>query len=498
MKGLDGLFAAFRANPKLAEFDPATPNAEWFGFGMAGWALQLVEKDVAPSLDEPISDGRGGQVMRRDGYAEMFVAARDWHRENRRQYTNQSMINDLYGIYLSDRGVQLTAPNKALPEAQVVKYLYESVGLSPWLGSEKNGVSQKPLGDNYLQLTDKGLTKELGYVGTYGEVIDWVTQIFEATKTAQNLSGDPKLKRRLVEVARARAAFRYPALDSQGNQAMVLEQIVGWRDSHYPGEPTYAQRASWDGTPLEAAAATLDPALLGFVQQMFDDNQFFASVGSSLQEKGFRTTAGLLPLVDQFELLQNAPKVSTRLPMTWSQPDYLFSDEEDGVVAIKNGREILYVSLYWRARYAINNLTRVHYLTPNFDRIAVVRQESQFSPSGQTYTRPNRTNMAFADWGPKYPVPVDSANAGEQMPVAKVPDGIPFKVGDENAYAGKADFYTLFYGPYLIGMNTTTDKTFDLSSPSVGKNLTSKTQVKAGQVLKVRPRTTTVVYVGAG
>ena len=46
----------------------------------------------------------------------------------------------------------------------------------------RNSVRRKPgpdsrrwnVGTNYWQLTAKGLTKELGYVGYYGEVLDWV------------------------------------------------------------------------------------------------------------------------------------------------------------------------------------------------------------------------------------------------------------------------------------------------------------------------------------
>jgi len=34
------------------------------------------------------------------------------------------------------------------------------------------------------------------------------------------------------------------------------------------------------------------------------------------------------------------------------------------VVALKHGDDILYASLYWRARSAINHLARVHYIMP--------------------------------------------------------------------------------------------------------------------------------------
>ena len=163
---------------------------------------------------------------------------------------------------------------------------------------------------------------------------------------------------------------------------------------------------------------------------------------------------------------------------------------------MKNGSDILYVSLYWRARNAINNLARVHYMTPTFDRIAVARQETQFTPSGMVFKRGAGTNAPWGPWMPRYPNEDSSAHAGEELPIAKIPEGIDFKPGKESVYAGKGDFYTLRYGPYLVGMNCTTDKTFDLTVPQAGKELVSKTKVAAGEVKKVGPRSTVVCYLG--
>lgn len=490
---LDALFIAYRKNPKLATSDPATWNAEWFGLGPAAAAIVLLQEQLKPQFDGEIDDENATKITRRAAWGEMLLTARDWHRENRRQYTNQSMINDLYGIYWANRGLQVLAPQRALPEKPALRYLYQSIGLEPWLGSEKAGVPQKPLGDDYWQLTEKGLTRELGYVGTYGEVLDWVAQIYDATRPTPDAEGDAKIKAQLVKISRARAAFRYPALDAEGKRALRLEQIVGWRDSHYPGVIAYGQRASWDGAPLQTAASTLDPTLVGYAQQMLNDNQYFATVQEQMKDGGFRVTAGLLPWPDQYEIITAQAPSLQRLPMSQSA-DFVWSDEEDGVVAIKRGDQILYASLYWRARYGINNLARVHLISPRLDRIAVVHQQSQFVPSGLTYTERDRTNAAFADWLPKYPGEWHSAHAGQSLPIAKIPASVVFKAGQENSYAGKAEFYQLRYGPYFIAMNTTADKNFDCVAPADAQNVASKKNVKTGQVLKVAPRSTIVLY----
>ncbi|WP_460504261.1 hypothetical protein, partial [Hymenobacter agri] len=214
---------------------------------------------------------------RRAAYAAMLRACRDWHRQHRRLYTNQSMINDLYGIYYANKGLAYLNPIDALPEATVRHYLYESVGLEPWLGSENaQGQPSRPMGNAYFQTTAKGLTKELGFVGNYGEVLDWVSEIYEATQPNPGQPGDERLRAQLEKIALARIPFRYQTQDSAGYRAMRAETLVGWRDHHYPGDVTYVQRPSWDGGPLQTATATGNARLLGYARQQLADNQFFA------------------------------------------------------------------------------------------------------------------------------------------------------------------------------------------------------------------------------
>jgi len=231
---------------------------------------------------------------------------------------------------------------------------------------------------------------------------------------------------------------------------------------------------------------------------MLNDNQFFVTLQNKLTQGGLRILAGMLLAPDGYETVKSQPASPCKLPMNGDQPDFVFSDEEDGCVALKNGRERLYVSLYWRARNAVNFLARVHYITPEFDRIAVVREGVEFKRSGMLYARPDWTNMGFGNGGLRYPGDWHSAYAGEQLPIAEIPPGISFKPGQENVYAGKGDFYQLRYGPYLIGMNLTKNRDFDLKMPEgiqPAKDLVSGKTITSG-TLKVGPKSTVVVYCG--
>jgi len=498
VSGLDALFADFRKDPELAHNDPTTPNPGWFEFGPAGDAIYLLADPLQPILDKAIADG-AKKIPRRAAWSEMLVAARDWHRKHRRLYTNQTMIIDM-NIYLSNRGLEVVDPANAFSEAEVRRYLYEAVGLEPWRDSDPGISSQAwAVGTNYWQLTPNSLTKELGYVGYYGEVLDWVTAIYDATRPAPGQPGDAGIKTQLEKIARARAPFRYPGTDADGFRAMRIEAVVGWRDGgHYPGDVTYGERPTWDASSLYEIAATLDPQAVGYAQQMFADNQFFNSLELQMaQNSSLRVTAGLLGVPDQYELVKAQPPGAARLPMTPGQPDFVFSDEEDGVVAIKNGDEMLYASLYWRARYAVNHLARVHFTTATMDRIAVVKEDVKFQPAGSTYMRPDWTTFGFGGGGPRYPQELHSAEAGEELPVARVPSGVKFKPGDENVHAGKGEFYMLGYGDYLIGMNTTMDQTFDLQPPAgtkLARELISKNVRVLDAPIRVGPRSTVVLW----
>jgi hypothetical protein len=388
-----------------------------------------------------------------------------------------------------------------MPEEKALNYLYQCSGIVPWVGIDKANGPAKPFGGSFYQVTEKGLSRERGYVGGYGEGgLEGVMDCYEATRGADG-EGDAKLKAQLVKMFHARAPFRYPMLDAEKHPAMLLETAVGWRDTHLPGPIIYAQRGGADHSILQIVTATMDPQGIGYVQQMFEDNQFFASIAEQLKNKNFRTTVGMLETPGDYELLKSQPANSYRLPMSWDQPDFVFSDEEDGVVAIKNDKEILYASLYWRAGFGINSLARTHYLTPNYQQVAVVHEDNvKFEPSGETFTRKDWINFGFGNGGTyiQYPGDVHQAFAGEELPIAKAPEDVKSKPGEESYFAGKAEFYTLRFGPYLIGMNTTKDKTFDMTVPAgaqPARELVSKRKnVEPGSTQKVGPRSTVVFY----
>jgi hypothetical protein len=225
---------------------------------------------------------------------------------------------------------------------------------------------------------------------------------------------------------------------------------------------------------------------------MIDENQFFASLKQQMTESSFRVTAGLMGNVDAFDLIAKQPKTGQKMPMANAR-DFVFSDEEDGVVAIKHGQEILYVSLYWRARFGVNSLARVHYLTPTMERDATIYQRVQFDDSGLTFTHDDRTIEAQSRRHERSRGDLRSTLEGEIQPIAKIPAGVSFKPGQESVYAGRGTFYTCRYGPYLIGLNATADRTFDLQVPAGFAATDLASGQPASGTIKVKPMTTVVL-----
>ena len=131
--------------------------------------------------------------------------------------------------------------------------------------------------------------------------------------------------------------------------------------------------------------------------------------------------------------------------------------------------------------------------------LAVAREDETFEASGQSWSRPDWVNFGFGNGGLHYPGDLHSAETGEKLPIAKIPEGVKFRPGDESPYAGRASFYQLRYGPYLIGMNASADKSYALVPPE-GLAVASAPDLVSGKPLPlnatVAPHSTVVLYLG--
>lgn len=509
VKGLDDYAAAYVKNPELVKFDKATWNPDWFGFGPLGEALTTDPAAFTPLLNQSIAWKDGGTTTRGAALTEMLLASREWLRTHRRFYTNQSMIVDCWGIYYANRGLAIVAPDKAMPEDKARRYLYEAVGIEEWRGDDlpdgghsydaggPDGTKAQPykVAKGYHLVTQKGLTRELGYVGNYGEVGNWVAAIYNATRPSPGQPGDPKIRAQLAKIAVARGYFRYPTADDDGFAAMRNMADIGWRDLKAPGEIAYVQVAhAGASSPLQVAVLTANPRLVGYAQQMVQDNQLWPELEKALAAPGFRQAYGLLDIIDDVQSMTAMPERPERLPMTAGQPDFAFADAEDGVVAIKRGDERFYASLWWRGNRGVSKLGRVWLSGPRGNRIATVPVETGFVPSGQVWTRPDKV-VLLKDASFKRDYGLSLAEAGEQLPLAQPPEGIALTPGEDSIYAGRGENHVLSYAGYTIAVNMSDTKPFHFTVPQhQGRELVSGQTMEAGTQVEMAPRTTVVFF----
>ncbi|MEU4160863.1 hypothetical protein [Actinoplanes sp. NPDC026670] len=509
--GTDNKFAATPGDWTTAGGElrtPATAAQVRIDLRVEGAGTAAFDDVRIEALADAQPPGSGGQPLRRDAYREMLLASREYWRRNQRHYTNQVQILAI-GVYQANRGLRLLSPDDAWPEAQARRWLYEAVGLEP-LSFDGDYL----LGHDYRIATPKGLTRELGYVGTYGEVTDWLVAIWESLTVGPDGSEDAVLRDQILKIVKTRGWFRFPGVDDDGHRAMRLEQVIGWRNEHYPGDMVYAQRTAWDGHPLEAVATFGDPELTGWAQQMIADGQFAPQLKLLLTNTSRRVGLNAFHLISRdlaaFERLPTSPH---RLPGGWDRPDFVFTDETAGAVAIKRGQEILYASLYWRARQAINNWGRVHLITPQSERSGTIRLWTRGGTDG-TFTVADWTTTdyaindgggtcSFAGGGRTPPgEPLRQAFLGYDLSTAPVPEdmdpylGCPRASGIEGLEVGRAPFYQLEYGGYLIAMNTTTDRTFTFRSGRSGTGIDLRTgrRVPLSRPVQVGPQSTVVYF----
>jgi hypothetical protein len=186
--------------------------------------------------------------------------------------------------------------------------------------------------------------------------------------------------------------------------------------------------------------------------------------------------------------------------MTEGQPDSIFADPEDAVIALKHGDQRLYVNFYFRQEFGVSGATRILDVTPDVMRIATVQSHFEVVPSGQEWKRPDVIDFERSGGFPPPGPRIHQAFAGEKLPISKRPDDATEpRYGSWGPFVGKAAFYWLRYGDYLLAINTTTDHTYTLPAPQglteARDFVSGKTLTLAGN-LTVGPTTAVVLYLG--
>ncbi len=486
--------SAYR-NPKIVEFvlkaidaqalrftkepDKVVSKGSWTGCSAQAKALILMEDALKPHLD---------QADRRKQWCDMFEASTFQLVRDRRWLANQSQIVDNSG-HLNNRATHILDDSRGVPLDITLKFVKESLGILPWSHGINPDLSnsdpKNTPGENYYQLTKKYLSKELGYVGNYGESTIWTSaSIYESTIDYKTGKGDEEIFKVMENAAVARTIFRYPSITVDNHPVMRLEVYIDWRNAHFPGKPVYVA----EGLDLRTLYYTENKHLLGCFKDMLTDGYFQSAVHESVTGRNRPDFVALLHLPERYAKISAMLKdVETGMPMRGG--DFVFTDEEIGAVAVKCGDDVFFAELYWRANRGINNLAKIHLVTPKSEHVATIYQDEEFIPSGKFSTEPDWVVYGFRGNRHDYPGGYyHQLKAGIKIPMAEH--------SKDKTFMGKAEYYRCSYGPYEIGMNfTRKNQSYNLVvPPGEYRILPDGATVKGGTVLSVKPGTAIVLH----
>ena len=365
----------------------------------------------------------GGAPLRRRAYGDMMAAHMIHWRRSFPHYTNQIQICSI-GLYQVSRALQLYFPDRIAEtgiapdrmEEVVRGHVEEGLGLRPWMGRfEEDLVTRRSyLGSSYRQVTHAGLTRELGYVGNYGEVHDWLVMLWEAIVRGDGApqDGDPwveQVTEHVRRLSRTRLRFRVVEQDEDGARVVQEETVTGWRNEVYPGKVAYVQPTSWDGNPLQVVTTygAGDAELEAAARQLDTDGQLGRAIallheraGGRVGLNAFRFIAHHYPAWSEAGSADDAS-----LPV---EKDFVFADPENGIVAVRHGEDLLWATTYFRARQGINSYGRVHLIRDGVHRSATVRITADSRPFTMPEGYDGPLDAEFGDGD--YEVPGDLLN----------------------------------------------------------------------------------------
>lgn len=432
-------------------------------FAKNGWLEEQIE------LETPA--GKLSKT-RREAYADFFHDAFEWRRSDRRHYTNQPLYVS-HTLYRLQKALRQLGDPRALSEKQSLWYVREAMGLVP-LRSREFAIEAEAANFPWFNITDKGLTREIGYVDAYGELTGSMLPVVEDT-------GSPEVREQVSKALAARAIVRIPDNDSDGFRMLRGVGFMSWR------KPTYPFRVCYSG--INEAAVLGDPVALRLAQLEIEHGRPYLLPEEP--ERGPHWDPALtMKDYENYLRIRDLPPSSYRLPMEPEQGDMVWADEENGVFAFRHGEDRAYGSFFMPqepAGRAVGDFAVVQFTRPDHELLVDMIAQNESPPSGLSLT-------------------VDTPEGPRTFPQTPLPPGMSawqeLPPNSIDRRAGRAYFYRMQFGDYLIGMNTTEKGTYRESSyqlalppgTSAALDVATGQEVDVSRPVEVGPQTTKVLH----
>ncbi len=385
-------------------------------------------------LDQPfeLKTAAGTKILsRRQVYGDFFHAAFEWRRLDRRSWTNQPIYVS-HTLYSLQKALRALRDSRALTQAQSVGYVYEALGIRP-LHSRPGAIDAAAAGYPYRLITRAGLTREKGYVDAYGELTYTLVRLVEDT-------ADPQVRAIAEKFLHTRSVFRVPTNDTAGNAALRGIGAMSWRNTTFPFRIAYSgieEASILDGDPVALRLAQLEIAhgRLNLLTPEPERGPHWSPDNS-------------IRLYQQYLKVKDLPATGHRLPAEPGQPDFVWSDPENGVFVFRHGENLVYGSFFNLdafSGHAVGDRGIYQLIRPESERLVEFPPEFALPESGLSIT----VKYPFGErTRPQTPPP-----PGMKVWAKEPPDWLDHR-------AGRAYFYHLQTGPYVIAMNTTETGTY--------------------------------------
>ncbi|MFE1029459.1 Tat pathway signal protein [Streptomyces sp. NPDC058818] len=569
-------------------------QSDWGGFyGALGEALYIVENllmddalmgkaafDALLDEDFPIDtvdgehslDGKG--LSRREAWERCLKANFDFAR-SRLSYIYNQILYTYEGAWEAHEGLRIIGSRHYEGRKRSHSILLEALGGIPFLGEEvlvgpdgedldlyhdlsyhdrtarytddyqqvvmkglaKSKLDAKgevvrrlPYGHAFTGLTEAGLTRENGYVASYGEAANYLPEYFYKTLGHKEDAAltDAILKLSLKSV-HARSYTRHTSVDGD-NRLMRMEMVLDERNPAYPGLPGYATRLSNGVAMLFASLEQRmaeDPGryagkewepyrryaaqAVGFVQQQLADHQFFNNLPTThkvdyrLAETyayvtGDRGSAKAVhPQTDFAYYTDDEIRALGVNPADYEQ--FAWVDIDAMLVSVRDADTRIFGALNFRNR-GYSGSGKLHVLHRDHDNIVQIKTEGVYR-TDDYFLRHDNIDLEFAeDVLTKDALP--AALRGEPVPVTRQP-GVPvIRTAGENdhAYSGYPDLLTARYGRYLFAVNSTrkaygNERTHKVTVPgsrdSVLDLVSGKRLAVRGGTISLKPKSAVVL-----
>lgn len=372
-------------------------------------------------------------------------------------------------------------------------------------GVDKNGefLRRKPYGENYFPLTHRGLSRENGYVGNYGETCnylpEWVYRTFN--------HGDYELSDLILKVAlkniNSRMHMRYEGADEYGNKIMLMEQAIDERNPTMNPKSAYGAIINDKRTLLFASLERhMNEHSERYSSPEWDKYKLYAKKAvDALRQQ--HMDGHLIPALNFLNPNYNDFRIDRTIKdvfkedITYYLPhsdnnkeNFVFFDIDNLLLSMRDGNTHIFAGLNHRNR-GYSAFGRAHIIKTGTHHLTQFKTDAVFTCGGN-FIRQQQVNMDFiadsqvSNSYTRGPVPLEEFGAtpqalcGEEQPIT-YQKGIG-KVNRENfevdtPYSGYPDIIWAKIDDFFVCCNTTrksykNEKTYTLPFKINGEDIT--------------------------